>query len=62
MNYHLVGKELAEDLKLLSLELKYCSGSSLPYMLLSDRGPENQDARKKIHGGGQNLKDHWLLA
>ena len=28
-------------------------------------GPKNKypkDARKKILGGGQNLKDHWLLA
>ena len=32
------------------------------YASFRQRGPENQDARKKIHGGGQNLKDHWLLA
>ena len=67
MNYHLVGKELTKDRKLLS-QSPWDKNIILEAVCLIDasfrqRGPENQeDARKKIPGGGQNPKDHWSLA
>ena len=57
VNYQLVGKELAEDLKFLP-QNPWNENASF-----RQRGPEKQEnARKKIYGGGQDLKDHWSLA
>ena len=65
VNYHSVGNELAEDLNLLSpspwrydivLEAVYHK------CFQTKRFKKQIRRKKKIRGGGQNLKDHWPLA
>ena len=65
MNYHLVGKKLAEDLKLKfkSLKLKYFLEAVSHGASFKESGPKTKKTQeKKILNGGQNLKDHWPLA
>ena len=65
VNYYLVGKELAEDLKFLPQSpwsLNIVREAVFHGCFFQTNQSRKPKCKKKIRDGEQNLKDHWPLA